>query len=287
MDLESIKALYVQGRYLASFREASLAIEGAVEDVRSELQLLAGRAAFKLGFWEEARTYFAAVSEAKTASLSIAGRFELARVLIETGEVCEAEAILLDLLADDMHQYPTLHARSLHNLGWVYEKRMQYGAALRSYKHASDEHLKAGRYREALFSLQNAAWLALAEEQPEAGTLVAQAKALLPYASDTLRVHQVALDALDLLRRGDRESAVETAEELLQPDHRVATDWDRAIACYVVARAYADQRYYVVADRFADMCSFYAQKAQDYRIFKMAGILKNFIRSCEGKEVIT
>lgn len=235
---------------------------------RLELLWVAGKACNHLAMWREASGYLTEAVSRAEGEFHQRAVVALAHSLIEYGEPAEAEGRLLTLLADETLT-PLTRAQALHNLAMSYERRRQYGAAVDVYTQAVDSYLNAGRRREALTSLQNAAFLALVEGVTQGEELLRRAAALLEHGGTAHQTAQIALEAFHALLCGRNHEAIQGAEELLQPDHMHASDWDRALAGYVAARVASAEGQVMVAKALATKARSWGTASRDIRLMSL------------------
>ncbi|MFO7173924.1 MAG: tetratricopeptide repeat protein [Bacillota bacterium] len=273
MDLEAIERAYSQGRYLSVLRKAQQWLQGGDVQRRTELLWLAGRAAYHLGDWEQAVRLLTALLRAEGLPVRRTWqvRMWLAIALGQCGRLAEGEAMLLRLLSEEALD-PDLRGKILYNLGWIYERQGNVDRALAAYQQAARVLLDVNSVRDVVLALQNAAWLALTEGLDEGAELVRRAGAFVSQASEVQRVHQLALEALEALLAGRCAEALQTAEEILQPGHRWATDWDRAVAAFVVSASAARQGLPPeIAALFAQHAKRFARRDGDERLLRLVG----------------
>ncbi|MCG0238956.1 MAG: tetratricopeptide repeat protein [Firmicutes bacterium] len=269
MDLEAVQRAYRSGRYLTVLREAQRLLRDGFAGNREELLWLAGRAACHLGDWEQAVVLLTMLLSAKDLPAPRIHRATiwLANALGECGRLSEAEQFLLRLLSEEMLD-PPLRGQALYNLGWVYQRQGKVDLALAAYQQAARVMLDADSTQDAVMALQNAAWLALSEGLEEGAELVRRAGEFVSRVGEAQRTHQLALEALAALFADRHAEALQNAEEILQPGHRWATDWDRAVAAFVVSETAARQGQPEMAAFFARHARRFARAVGDERLLR-------------------
>ncbi|MFO7173203.1 MAG: tetratricopeptide repeat protein [Bacillota bacterium] len=270
MDLEVVQRAYRSGRYLTVLREAQRLLRDGFAGDREELLWLAGRAACHLGDWEQAVAFLTMLlsAEGLPAPRIHRANIWLANALGECGRLSEAEQILFRLLSEEVLD-PPLRGQALYNLGWVYQRQGKVDLALAAYQQAARVMLDSDSTQVAVMALQNAAWLALSEGLEEGMELVRRAGEFVSRVGEVQRTHQLMLEALAALFAGRHAEALQNAEEVLQPGHRWATDWDRAAAAFVVSETAARQGHAEMAAFFARHARRFARAAGDERLLRI------------------
>ncbi len=238
--MQEAQALLARGRYLAALRLAGpIATDPArLAAGRVQAAFLAVQAAAALGLYQEAQRY------ATLARDQAVNEEELAKALHYLGAVLlwlhnydQAESALLTALAQEGAAHlATARPAILHNLALTYQMQRQDPLAIKVFRQAGEAFEATAQPGEAVDSWQNAAWLELlAGRASQARSYLERSARHLNSAGADEQLHQRALEAYTLLLEGDRQSAGELAEEILQFDRGEVTPWARAMAAMTAA----------------------------------------------------
>lgn len=263
MDLERVRDLVAQGRYVTALREASAAADQDGAADRAQYLLVAATAADRLGLRQEQERLASLVLAGADADPDCQARALLAlgAVELDRGDPYRAEEHLLRAAA--LPIAPPVMANVQYHLGCTYEAMRRPETAMAAFRRAAEMTATCGWVRREIQARHNLAWLLLDQGAVAAALPELRRTAQLLEAESPLQAQQLALEASTARLSGQGAEAVRICEDLLAPTYPGANAWCRCYAAWLAGDVAADEGRTDLGRQFLERARRDAEAARD------------------------
>lgn len=288
LDLAELRAVVDRGHLLRGLEMARTLADDRGRPIRVRLEALlvacrcaAGRELYAEGYGYAQRALGLAEVADLPEQVTLA-HHHAGYTMLRAGDPSGGEIHILKALAG-LDLEPSLSAYlpdGLYNLGMCWEQQRRYLAALDTYRKAAEIYEEQGRPVLAILPWLNAAWVALrAERQDDAAICLGRAGALLDSSPAQYRTEHMALSAALAYRRGDRDTALGGAEEILVPGRTDISPWAHTLAGWVAGSVATDNQQHKLADVFCRAAASAAPLCRDTALMNLVCALKKRIHA--------